>query len=435
MYKLILLLFIVCLPALSFGQNIEPQEQAKQLAITALTAQIDALQKQINALTSKEANARNRKNVTRAEVNKEKKEVESAEKEYKDALVSLRANPQSQTSRRTVDITQQHLEEVNTNYNNRESQAKTAEDLWKTADNELRKEKAHLEELRELMRKLNSNIVSPEEVLAQIPARFIPIIQPQPIHPQPAAESNYDEEHDNIQTKSDETISADIEETSRIIPTHKIDTTINNCRNVNGKNICDTTFFITSVSATVEKKRDDSRYFVFSVRPEFAVGLVKNTVTAIGVSVELGMIKPKGYYFTGDLSGGALYYAGGGVNIGYCFNKGGIVKIAAGGSAGLYFTQLNAEFVKNGEKAVSAKGKNISGGGIFTKLMGGKTKNLDITYKLLFGYNKHPITYDELSGEVIYDEGFGARHSFGLGYTLTKAKKQESEGKRKDEKY
>jgi len=175
---LFLCFFLVCLPTAILGQALS-SEQIRQQAITALQAQIDEAKDMFNNLSSMEMNARNIRNATRAEVNKVKKEFEDADNEYKSALTSLRENPRSQTARRTVDITRQHLEEVNINYNTLEAQAKNDENLWKSVESEMRKEKVYLEELKERMRKLNEDLISPERVLEQIPARFIPEIEPQ----------------------------------------------------------------------------------------------------------------------------------------------------------------------------------------------------------------------------------------------------------------
>ena len=175
---LFLCFFLVCLPTAILGQALS-SEQIRQQAITALQAQIDEAKDMFNNLSSMEMNARNIRNATRAEVNNVKKEFEDADNEYKSALTSLRENPRSQTARRTVDITRQHLEEVNINYNTLEAQAKNDENLWKSVESEMRKEKVYLEELKERMRKLNEDLISPERVLEQIPARFIPEIEPQ----------------------------------------------------------------------------------------------------------------------------------------------------------------------------------------------------------------------------------------------------------------
>ncbi|MDR0303813.1 MAG: hypothetical protein LBH98_03460 [Chitinispirillales bacterium] len=384
------LFFIFCLSVFSFGQINEIADKEKRLAVTVIQAQIDTLQKQINTLSAREASARSKKNAADSEANKAKREVAAVEKEYKDALAYLKANPQSQTSRRTVDIAQQHLEEANANYAGKEQQAKNETDLWRAADGKLKKERANIEELRETLVRLNEGLVEPQEILAL----------------------------NSIQIYTDAQSAAD---TTTVQTTHETDNDKKDVDEVVSEKDTktDDTFAVYGDLVNVERQTSvGNRYLIFSVRPEFVVGLMDNSVTAIGASVEWGIIN-NGFYFTGDLSGGALYI-GDGVNIGYCFNCDGAIKIALGAAAGLYYTAINVDFTRNGKTLESANGKNMSFVGIFVKLMGGKAKNFDISYKLLLGRNESPVSYKEKDDKVVYDEGFGVRNSVGVGYTVTR---------------
>jgi hypothetical protein len=387
----VLLLFIVCLPVLSFAQTASFEDDGeKQRAISALKAQIDAQQKIINSLTTKEANAKNKKNAALSEANKAKKEALSAEKEYKDALAFLKANPQSQTSRRTVDIAQQRFEEANTSYGNKESQAKVENDLHRAAEGELKKEKANLEELRQTLEKLNIGIIAPQHVLSQIPAKFIPA-KKLPQEALPSVEENNDKKDDDKATQISD-------------------------------NVAPQTSVVSVDNVIIQSDNNDERrkrYFVFSARSEFVAGLMDNSITAIGGSVEAGVIK-RGFYITGDLSGG-VYYVGSGANVGYCFNNEGVVKLVLGAALGLHYTAINVDFTRNGEKIISGKGENISFAGVFIKLLGGSSKNFDISYKLLFGSGHIPTLNEKDDGdyEVMYgEENITVRHSLGLGYTV-----------------
>jgi len=385
--KFVLPLFIVCVPVFLFAQTLLNEDDGeKQRAISALQAQIDAQQKSINVLTTKEANARNKKNAALSEANRAKKEALSAEKEYKDALAFLKANPQSQTSRRTVDIAQQRFEEANTNYGNKESQAKIEDDLHKAAEGELKKEKANLEELRQTLEKLNLDIITPQYVLSQIPDRFIPAKQLRQEQPQAAQEINDKEDDDNIP--------------SQTLPVVSVD----------------------SVDSVIIQSDDNGKRrkscFVFSVRPEFVAGLMDNSITALGGSVEAGVIK-RGLYITGDLSGGT-YYIGGGANVGYCFNNEGVIKVVSGASLGYYYSAINVNFTRGGQTLASGKETNASFAGIFVKFLAGNVKNFDLTYKILLGIGATPDLHTHSDGKFTneYEKNISVRHSLGAGFTV-----------------
>jgi len=385
----VLPLFILCLPVFLFAQtmNVEEDEE-KQRAISAVQAQIYDLQKSINALTAKETGARSRKNAALSEANKAKKEASAAEKEYKDALAFLKANPQSQTSRRTVDIAQQNFEEANTNYGNKESQLKIEDDLHKAAESELKKEKANLEELRQTLEKLNRDLIAPQYVLSQTPAKFIP------------AKKN----------------SAEPLQTAQKIDDKKDDDNI--APQISLVSLPDSADSVDAIQSDDNGKRR-RRCFVYSVRPEFVAGLMSGSITAIGGSVEAGVIK-NGIYLTGDLSGGA-YYVGGGANAGYCFNNAGAVKVVSGAALGSYYTVVNdVDFTRNGKTIASGKNTNISFAGVFLKLLFGGSNNFDVSYKLLLGNNRFADLngYPDGKYEVGVEKAFAVRHSIGIGFTV-----------------
>ena len=177
----------------------------------------------------------------------------------------------------------------------------------------------------------------------------------------------------------------------------------------------------TTPDAAVQKTSVKNGCFVFSIRPELATS---TSVTSAGVGVELGKIGKKGFYFTGEINGGGIYW-GGGLNLGACINKDGLVKNVLGASLGyrnsLYIVDIEN---KNGKKlAESEKGDNLSIAGLFWKLVIGKEKNFDITNKVLFGYKKNPTDYDIKTDSVIYKEGINTTYILGIGYTLTRKKR------------
>jgi hypothetical protein len=176
-----------------------------------------------------------------------------------------------------------------------------------------------------------------------------------------------------------------------------------------------------TVFVNITESKPVWNYFVFSARPEFVVSQMKDGITAIGASAEFGVIIPSSIYFSGDLSGG-MFYAGGGGNVGYCFNKDGFIKVVSGVNAGFYYAQLKVEFTRGDKKVADAEGGNKSFAGVFVKLMGGKASNFDVSYKLMFGRNEIPIMYKDKDKDVLYEKGLGMRHSLGLGYALMKRK-------------
>jgi hypothetical protein len=158
--------------------------------------------------------------------------------------------------------------------------------------------------------------------------------------------------------------------------------------------------------------------FVFSIRPEFVSG---TSVTGAGLAIELGTVSKNGGYFTAELNAGN--YVGGGVNFGKCFNRDGTVKNVLGLSLGyrnnLYFYDFNI----NGEPQQSAIGTNTSIAGVFWKLMFGRSGNISVINRIFVGNKDNPVGYDVRSDRFIYEDGRNMTYIFGIGYTLTKARK------------
>jgi hypothetical protein len=381
----ILYFLIFCLPIVSFGQT-KSEKTEKQRAMTALEAQIKDMQKQIGVgtLITRETNTRNARTAARNEANKAKKEVEAAEQEYRDALANLRSNPQSQTARAAVNIAQQHLEEANTNLQNKEAQANVADDSWQAAENELRRERARLSEFRQLLKKLETDEISPGEVLTQVLVRFIPDI------------SEQDGKTVIVTNAAVKTVT--VFDTVSIVDTLSLTDTV----------------FVAQNSELVK--------WLISARLELATGHLGDDAAALGGSIEGGVIINR-IYITGDVSISG-FGGGGGVNVGWCFNRDGLIKIVPGASAGFFNTNhINRITTPDGK---TEKGTNRSIAGFFAKIIGGKTSNIDMTYKLLFGSDKIPLSLSE-DNRLEYKKDSAVRHSLGIGYTFMKAKKQKGE--------
>jgi hypothetical protein len=152
-----------------------------------------------------------------------------------------------------------------------------------------------------------------------------------------------------------------------------------------------------------------------------------SSVSSVGGAIELGKIHETGLYISGESNGG-YSYAGYWFNIGFCLNnKDSSVKNVFGGKAGFsgvgpslqgdYYETANAYFY-------DYESKNFSFGGVFWKLMFGKNGHLDITNKFLLGYKSNPIEYNINSYQFVYKNGLNMTYIGGIGYTLTKAKKQ-----------
>jgi len=109
---------------------------------------------------------------------------------------------------------------------------------------------------------------------------------------------------------------------------------------------------------------------------------------------------------------------GGGANVGYCFNNEGAIKVVSGAALGFYYTVINVDFTINGKTVIPGNGKNVSFAGVFVKLLGGASKNFDISYKLLLGSSHIPALDIDRGVKVAYSDNVAVRHSFGLGYTV-----------------
>ena len=161
------------------------------------------------------------------------------------------------------------------------------------------------------------------------------------------------------------------------------------------------------------------RSFVFSFRPELVAA---TSVMGAGAALELGVIGKNGFYFSSELSGGGVYY-GGLLNFGACLNKDGAVKNVLGVSAGYHNTFLFVNFRKKNEIVKYETGTNLGVAGLFWKFMFGKDQNLDVTNRILFGYKKNPDIYNAKSDRIIFDEGFNATWTLGVGYTLRRKRR------------
>lgn len=174
----------------------------------------------------------------------------------------------------------------------------------------------------------------------------------------------------------------------------------------------------------IPAKGGRKRMFVFSLRPELVSGL---SAMGVGGTLELGSIYRKGFYFTTEVGGGAVY-GGAGFNFGGCINKNGRVKNVLGITGGLWNTIIYvrvhggafwdpvSENIINTPGYSSYEDYNFSTGGIFWKIMFGNGRNnFDITNKLLFGYIS--VGYDNVNRLNI-------THSLSIGYTLTKDRRR-----------
>lgn len=159
--------------------------------------------------------------------------------------------------------------------------------------------------------------------------------------------------------------------------------------------------------------------FVFSVRPEFIAG---TSATGVGAAVELGSISRNGFYFSAQLSGGGAYF-GGLLNFGVGISRDEAIKNVLGFSAGYHNTLLLVNFIKENETLNSQTGTNIGIAGLFWKLMFGWDNNFDITNRILFGHRRNPDFYYEDDNRTVFEEGFNATWTLGIGYTLIRKRR------------
>jgi len=163
-----------------------------------------------------------------------------------------------------------------------------------------------------------------------------------------------------------------------------------------------------------EDDRQKNKYFVFSFRPEIFTG---RGATAFGADMELGRIGSRGLYLSADLSGGLLY-AGVGFDIGGTINKDGLFKSVLGVTYGVWVAPIKVyiEDETGREELYDMPNLNMNSSGAFVKFMLGKTCNIDITNKLLFG-----IRLFQQNDE--FDVLPNITWSGSIGFTLTKKKR------------
>ncbi|MCL2844433.1 MAG: hypothetical protein FWE23_03145 [Chitinivibrionia bacterium] len=329
-------------------------------------AQITASERQITALANRETAARNQRNTTTARLNRSREERDRADREHNNALAFLSANPASAPARRAVEMASDSFEEAKANYDEMSLQAKIADEAWTAADSELKQERERLANLREQLRRLNSG-----ETFEQIAAR--PSV-PAPQQQQQASPSV-----------------ADAPAQQR-----------------------------TAQQGGAAANEERAGMFLLSIRPEFVAG---TSVMSAGATIEIGAILKNGFYLTGEIAGGAIYY-GGGLNLGVCINRDGFVRNVLGVNAGYRNSVLTAEFTQNDKVYISKNGTNTSFGGAFWKLMFGNAGNFDISNKILFGQRNNPVSfrknYNDGSDGFVYEEGLNITYSLSIGYTLTK---------------
>jgi hypothetical protein len=234
--------------------------------------------------------------------------------------------------------------------------------------------------------------------------------------------------------------------------------------------------FVKESEKTVKAKYENYRYRVFSARGKlFLTNLNSNIDELVAVNIrttnsndfelveigrvvskvysgfagdiEIGRINKNGLYNTLEMSLGFIYndwsYIGGGFNIGKCFNTSpGNLAMSniVGGSIGCWvYGNYNRGYIDihNGLMEYYVDNNtSIYFGGPFHKLMFGKTKNIDITSKLLFGFcmNSGYIPYHhyrrdgwgqwrrEASAESYIFRSFAMEYSLSIGYTMVKFK-------------
>ena len=371
----------------------------REQAIANLQMQIDAAQRQVSSLEAREADTRARRDASRAEFGRARDELAAADKEYKDALAFSSSNPTNQAARRTVGIASENLDAAKTKHNALESQAKIAHDLWVVAESDLRKERAHLESLRTQLRQVDSGEISAAAVLDGTAAIAVAAQNQTPAN-QPA------------QTPAPTTRSrandafANIDEMMGVSPRQRPASSAQTAQPPKAE-------------VKKETKEPSGRQFVFSVRPSVHLG---NRAGAVGGDLEFGSIIKNGIYWSITAGGGVFYY-GVGANFGYCFNRNGLVKNVLGITAGYWETMVLYVDEWNNRLDNDLRDVDMGFGGVFWKMMIGRTGNFDITNRLLFGVGERRY-YDDNYGYFLNEEIYGMSmiYSVGIGYTLTRSK-------------
>jgi hypothetical protein len=172
----------------------------------------------------------------------------------------------------------------------------------------------------------------------------------------------------------------------------------------------------------------NDKMFTTSVRSQFLYG---TSAYAAGAVMEVGLVKRR--YFTVEGAVGASYF-GGGLNVGGIINKEGLVKNVITFSPAYYNTKTRVnvydlrtnkdENYRPGEAAKNHEHMNLGTLGIMHKLLVGKTHNVDITSKFMFGIRQVCVNeYSSGGSSIDYDDydwfAFNFTYSLSFGYALT----------------
>lgn len=191
----------------------------------------------------------------------------------------------------------------------------------------------------------------------------------------------------------------------------------------------------------------NDKQFVASARSQFLYG---SAAYGAGATIEIGVIGRR--FFTVEGGYGANYF-GGGLNVGGIINRDGLVKNVITFSPSYYNNVIKVK-VHNlrtnqneedngmmgsflGDAAKNHEHMNLGTLGITHKLLVGKTHNVDITSKFLFGIRQVCVNETSYSGSsngsVQYDDydfiAFNFTYSLSFGYTLTLKTKGKQNGK------
>jgi hypothetical protein len=227
--------------------------------------------------------------------------------------------------------------------------------------------------------------------------------------------------NDSVDDVADDTdIAADtddaVTDTAAATKTADVDTAIDTV--VVGADMVDTAAVPARVAEAPTTVRFDGLSYTFSGGLEFLI--VLGEISTVGVDFEFGLVYDKGLFLSLDLGGG-IHYIGGGLNAGYIFTGGGHVKNALGATGGYRYTALAVNFVDEAGKSVDYRvGDNFGFGGIFWKIMSGKTHKFDFTNKIVFGHKKDSAWYDREKGEIYTKDGFSVTYYVSIGYIFMK---------------
>ncbi|MCL2844982.1 MAG: hypothetical protein FWE23_05980 [Chitinivibrionia bacterium] len=149
------------------AENAERTRRQNDEAVARLRSQIEISQKQVSELEAREAEAQTRRGVATASASRAKEAMDKAQNDHREAVALLGANPASQPAQRMVNITLEDFNSARRTHAEEEAKANTAENVWRTADTDLRREREHLEGLRNQLRQLNAGTISAESVNTQ----------------------------------------------------------------------------------------------------------------------------------------------------------------------------------------------------------------------------------------------------------------------------